>query len=129
MSKKKNKNTPSSSGLDTELLRMYMMGGANPGFSNKVQNAEDMIDLHFESKQKGHIAPQDVLFHQLDEFEKALDKAIAAGKLEFRVIHGLGKGKLKQEIHKLLDKHPQVKSYENNYHSKYGYGSTIIYFY
>lgn len=108
---------------------MYMMGGTNPGFSNKSQHSNDSIDLHFESKHKGHIAPQDVLFHQLDEFEKALDNAIAAGKLEFRVVHGLGKGKLKQEIHKLLDKHPQVKSYENTYHSQYGYGSTIVYFY
>ncbi|MES2620988.1 MAG: Smr/MutS family protein [Bacteroidota bacterium] len=130
MSKKKNKEK-TTPGFDPELLKMYMMGGANPGFSNKVENSEDVIDLHLEQREvgKGKIAPEDALFHQLDEFEKAMDKAIAAGKLEFRVVHGLGKGKLKQEIYKLLDKHPEVKSYKNEYHSRYGYGSTIIFFY
>src|SRR5688500_17193344 len=125
----KSKNT--ATGFDPELLKMYMMGGANPGFSNKVERAEDIIDLHVNQKHvgKGKISPENVLFYQLEEFEKAMDKAIAAGKLEFRVVHGLGKGKLKEEIYKLLDKHPEVKSYKNEHHSRYGYGSTIIYFY
>ncbi len=132
MKKKKNKNlSPDSGNFDLELLRMYMMGATNPQFSNKIENAADEIDLHLEQTQltKGKIPSHDALFHQLDEFEKALDKAIAAGKFEFRVVHGLGKGKLKEEVFKLLDKHPQVKSYSNEYHSRYGYGSTIIYFF
>ncbi len=130
MGKKKNKPSHKDSGLDTELIRMYMMGGANPSSGNKLDNAGDIIDLHFESQSGGKkIAASDILFGQLDEFEKAMDKAIAAGKLEFRVVHGLGKGRLKDEIFKILDKHPQVKSYKNEYHSRYGFGSTIIYFY
>ncbi|MCW5908570.1 MAG: Smr/MutS family protein [Chitinophagales bacterium] len=124
--KPKNKNS-----FDPELLKMYMTGAANPGNSNKINYADDVVDLHLDQQQvgKNKIPPQDALFHQLDEFEKAMDKAIASGKLEFRVVHGLGKGKLKEAIHKLLDKHPQVKSYENSYHSKYGFGSTVVYFY
>jgi hypothetical protein len=133
MSKKKKKQEEKSkpSDFDPELLKMYMMGGANPGFSTKVEGANDIIDLHLDQKHvgKGKISPENALFYQLEEFEKAMDKAIAAGKLEFRVVHGLGKGKLKEEIYKLLDKHPDVKSYKNEYHSRYGYGSTIIYFY
>jgi hypothetical protein len=133
MSKKKKKQEAksSNSGFDAELLKMYMMGGANPGFSNKMESAEDIIDLHVNQNNvgKGKIAPENVLFHQLEEFEKAMDKAIAAGKLEFRVVHGLGKGKLKEEIYKLLEKNPEVKSYKNEHHSRYGYGSTIIFFY
>jgi hypothetical protein len=129
--KKKRQEKNTTTGFDTELLKMYMMGGANPGFSNKVERAEDVIDLHLDQKHvgQGKISPQDALFYQLEEFEKAMDKAIAAGKLEFRVVHGLGKGKLKEEIYKLLEKHSGVKSYKNEYHSRYGYGSTIIYFY
>jgi hypothetical protein len=132
MSKKKKKQEKNSTaGFDPELLKMYMMGGANPGFSNKIERADDIIDLHLSQQHvgKGKIAPENALFYQLEEFEKAMDKAIAAGKLEFRVVHGLGKGKLKEEIYKLLDKHPEVKSYKNEHHSRYGYGSTIIYFY
>ena len=131
MSKKKLKKDTAKSSFDPELLKMYMMGGANPGFSNKIERVDDIIDLHLESKHlnKKSIPPQDALFYQLEEFEKAMDKAIAAGKLELRVVHGLGKGKLKEEIFKMLEKHPQVKSYKNEYHSRYGYGSTLISFY
>ena len=130
--KKKGSDRPESKlGFDPELLKMYMTGGANPGFSNKVDSAEDIIDLHLESGngRSKSIPGQDALFYQLDEFEKAMDKAIAAGKLEFRVVHGLGKGKLKAEIYKILDKHSGVKTYKNEYHSKFGYGSTLISFY
>ena len=128
---KKHKEKTTSSNFDPELLKMYMMGGSNPGFSNKMASADDIIDLHLNQNHvgKGKVSPENALFYQLDEFEKAMDKAIAAGKLEFRVVHGLGKGKLKEEIYKLLEKHPEVKSYKNEYHSRYGYGSTIIYFY
>ena len=114
--------------IDAEILRLYMMGAANPRFSNKNFTSEDVIDLHLSSSKtgKGKISEADAMFYQIEEFEKALDKAIASGKMEFRVIHGLGKGKLKQAIHKLLAEHPQVRSFINDYHSKYGYGSTLI---
>lgn len=128
MKKKKNENK--NSDFDPELLREYMMGAANPGFSNKFEMYEEVVDLHLEKTNMGGKIPlQDALFHQLEEFEKALDKAIAAGKLELRVVHGLGKGKLKEEIHKLLDKHPHVKTYNSEYSIRYGYGSTFISFY
>ena len=132
MKKKKpeNKHSGQPDNFDPELLRMYLMGATNPVFSNKVDMHEEVIDLHLDQKSvgKGKIESSDALFYQIDEFEKALDKAIASGKLEFRVVHGLGKGKLKSEIYKILDKHPNVKSYSNEYHSRYGYGSTLIYF-
>ena len=121
-SKKSNK-----ADFDPELLRMYLMGATNPGTSNKIERFDDTVDLHIEKSQQGKIPPQDMLFVQLEKFEYSLDQAIASGKLEIRVIHGLGKGKLKAEICKILNKHPRVRSYENDYHSRYGYGSTIIY--
>jgi DNA-nicking Smr family endonuclease len=123
---KKKKDEPTD--FDPEVLRMYLMGAANPGKGTKINYTEDVIDLHLDQNQvgKGKIPAHDALFHQLEQFEGALDRAIAAGKLEFRVVHGNGKGKLKQEIYKLLNKHPHVRSYESSYHSKYGYGSTLI---
>ena len=105
-----------------------MMGAANPKFSNKVSELRDAVDLHLEEKQvgKGKIAPEDALFHQLEKFEEALDRAIASGQLELRVVHGFGKGKLKAEIDKLLKKNKHVRSFTNDYHMRYGYGSTLI---
>jgi hypothetical protein len=129
MSKKK-KEKKVNTDFDPDLLRDYMMGATNPGFSNKFEMREEVVDLHLEKTNMGSkIPPQDALFHQLDEFEKALDKAVAAGRLELRIVHGLGKGKLKEEIFKLLDKHPHVKTYSNEYSTRYGYGSTLISFY
>ncbi len=129
--KKKKEKPKSSAGFDPELLREYMMGASNPNFSNKFEMREDVVDLHLEKTAAGKakIPAQDALFHQLEEFEKVLDKAIAAGKLELRVVHGLGKGKLRDEIHKLLDKHPLVKNYNSDYSLHYGFGSTLIQFY
>lgn len=117
-------------GFDPELLRMYMTGATNPGFSRKFENTPEVVDLHLEKVAGAFskIAPEDALFVQLEAFEKAMDQAIAAGKLEMRVVHGLGKGKLRQEIHKILAKHPMVDSFKNDYHSSYGFGSTIIIF-
>ena len=128
--KKKREYTEfSSTEFDPEVLRMYMMGATNPGYSSKIESSAEVIDLHLEnvSTSRGAVAPHDALFVQLDKFEEALDRAIASGKFEFRVVHGFGKGKLKEEIHKILAKHPQVRSFANDYHSKYGHGSTIIY--
>lgn len=108
---------------------MYMMGAANPQKGSKVNYAEDVIDLHLTQSEVGSgnkIPPEDALFHQLEKFEAALDAAIAAGKMEFRVVHGLGKGKLKSEIEKLLRKNKNVRSFSNEYHSQFGYGSTLI---
>lgn len=129
MKKKKPKNN--SLWFDAELLREYMTGATNPGFSGKTTISADVVDLHLEktSAGKSAVPPQEALFHQLQKFEKALDSAIAAGKLELRVVHGLGKGKLKEEIIKILQTHPQVKSYSDAYTASHGYGSTIIYFY
>lgn len=131
--KKKKKQLPGAQGtpkVDAELLRMYLMGATNPGFSNKIDRADDVVDLHLNPSQvgKNKIPPQDALFHQLEQCEQALDKAIAAGKLEFRIVHGYGKGKLKDEVHKMLARHPHVRSFQNDYHSRYGHGSTIVYF-
>lgn len=118
--------------FDPELLRAYLMGATNPGLVPGKDKSQDTIDLHLKDEQvgkgQGKIAPNEALFHQIEAFEKAMDDALAAGKLEFRAVHGHGSGKLKNAIHAILDTHPHVKSYKNDYHSRYGYGSTIIYF-
>ena len=108
---------------------MYLMGAANPSKSNKVfTDSSDVVDLHLEKQltSKGKVDPSEALFIQLEQLEKSIDNAIVANKHELRVIHGIGKGKLKDMIHKLLAKHPHVSGYENDYHPRYGWGSTLI---
>jgi dsDNA-specific endonuclease/ATPase MutS2 len=43
------------------------------------------------------------------------------------VIHGVGSGRLRDEIHDLLRLKREVKSFVNQYHPSYGYGATEIY--
>src|SRR5579871_4711273 len=113
--KKKKLKTDDGHEFDPEVLKSYMTGATTPSLSQRMEKSDDLIDLHLEKHEvgKSKIPPQDALFLQLEKFEYALDNAIAAGKLEMRVIHGLGKGKLKEEIYKLLEKHPHLRSYSN----------------
>lgn len=128
----KKKKQPSSNNLNASVLKMFMMGAANPSASNKTLSlSADVVDLHLEQRsiRQNKIDATEALFIQLEQVEKSIDAAIAAGKMELRVIHGLGKGKLKEEIHKILKKHPHVCSFENDYTPRYGWGSTLIKFY
>jgi dsDNA-specific endonuclease/ATPase MutS2 len=44
------------------------------------------------------------------------------------VIHGVGEGVLRDEIHELLRHKPEVKTFVNQFHPLYGFGATEIYF-
>jgi hypothetical protein len=118
--------------IDPNLLRSYMMGAADPvrGSKSNASMFGEEIDLHVDSSQfkGGKKDNKYAIEFQLEALEAALDNAVMKGKVEIRIIHGLGKGKLKEEVHKILAAHPQVKSFENAYHARYGMGSTIVHF-
>lgn len=118
--------------IDTNLLRSYMMGAADPvrGSKSNTSMFGEEIDLHVDSTRfkGGKKDEKYAIEFQLEALEAALDNAVLKGKVELRVIHGIGKGKLKEEVHKILKRHSQVKSFENVYHQRYGWGSTIVHF-
>ncbi|MCK7555299.1 hypothetical protein MKQ70_09910 [Chitinophaga sedimenti] len=70
----------------------------------------------------------EILAIQLNEFQYWLDIAIAHHQHSMVAIHGVGKGKLREELHDILKVTPEVKSFVNQYHPLYGYGATEIYF-
>jgi len=118
--------------IDPGLLRSYMMGAADPVKGSKSNSSMfgEEIDLHVDSTQfkGGKKDNKYAIEFQIEALESALDNAIMKGKVEIRIIHGLGKGKLKEEVHKILSRHPSVKYFENAYHARYGMGSTIVHF-
>ena len=65
---------------------------------------------------------------QLEIFAKALDMAILKGQNSLIIIHGVGKGVLKNKIHELLNQTKQVHSYVNQFDNRYGFGATEIFF-
>lgn len=89
-----------------------------------------VIDLHMEklSDDWKHMSNFEILTMQLKEFEKWYDLAIAHHQPNLIVIHGVGSGKLRDEIHDILKAKKEVRYFINQYHPQYGYGATEIFF-
>ena len=92
--------------------------------------ARSVIDLHIDKiiDEYKHLSNFEILSIQLAEFEKYYDLAVQHKLNNFIVIHGVGVGKLRDEIHELLRLKKEVKSFVNQYHHLYGFGATEIIF-
>ncbi|HSC52344.1 MAG TPA: Smr/MutS family protein [Phnomibacter sp.] len=101
--------------------------------AGKRINAEapppSVLDLHIEKLTDDYrnMSSYEKLTLQLREFEKWLDKAELNYVKQMWVIHGVGSGKLKQEVHEILKLRSSVKSFVSQYHPWYGHGATEIY--
>ncbi len=62
----------------------------------------------------------------LDRVDKFLDQAFLAGVENVRIIHGYGKGILRNRIAEMLAGHPQVESFSPAAPEKGGGGATIV---
>lgn len=89
-----------------------------------------VVDLHIEKITDSwkHLGNFEILTIQLNEFEKFYDLAVAHFQPTLTIIHGVGTGKLKDEIHDRLRLKKEVKSFVNQYSHAYGYGATEIFF-
>lgn len=88
------------------------------------------LDLHIEKLTREHsvLSSFEKLTLQLQTLEKYLDLAVAHHQPSMIVIHGVGTGKLRDEIHEILRVRRDVKSFINRYHPAYGYGATEVFF-
>lgn len=89
-----------------------------------------VIDLHIEKLTDSwkHLTNGEILNIQLKEFEKWYDAAVAHRQSTLIVIHGIGSGKLRDEVHEILKRKSEVKSFVNQYHPSFGHGATEIFF-
>ncbi len=94
-----------------------------------LEPAKYEVDLHIEKlvPQWQHLSNFEILTLQLNTLEKYLDLAIAHHQHNLIVIHGVGTGKLKDEIHEILKSRREVRSFINQYDPRYGYGATEIF--
>ena len=99
-------------------------------FRENLDAARSVVDLHIEKIIDDHSGKSnhEILTIQLKEFEKWYHLAVIHKQASFTVIHGIGKGKLKEEIHNLLKTRKEVKSFVNQYSNNFGYGATEIFF-
>ncbi len=112
--------------LTQKGFKVYEVGDTR----KNLEPSRSIVDLHIEKlidDWKG-LSNRQILDIQLKEFEKWYDLAIAHRQASLIVIHGIGKGRLKEDIHDFLKPKKQVRSFINKYDSRFGYGATEILF-
>ena len=97
---------------------------------SNLEPARTVVDLHIEKLTDSwqQLSNFEILSIQLKAFEKFYELAVAHRQRDLTVIHGVGTGKLRDEIHDILRLKREVKSFVNQYNQLYGYGATEIYF-
>lgn len=95
-----------------------------------LEPARSVVDLHIEklTDSWNYLNNFEILSIQLKAFEKYYDLAAAHFQPSLTIIHGVGVGKLRDEIHDILKLKKEVKSFVNLYSQLYGYGATEIFF-
>jgi hypothetical protein len=112
--------------LSSAGYKVYDAGKAR----QHLEPARSVIDLHIEKiadNWKG-LSNFEIITIQLKEFERWYDLAVAHRQPDLIVIHGVGKGKLKDEIHDILKTKKEVRFFVNQYDHRFGYGATEIFF-
>jgi dsDNA-specific endonuclease/ATPase MutS2 len=84
------------------------------------------INIHIEEllDEYRRMSNAEIIQVQLRHFQKALDKAITGHYRKLVVIHGVGNGRLKQEVRAILE-NEEMRYYDASY-AKYGYGATEV---
>ncbi len=114
------------SSLSNKGFKVYAASAAR----KHLEPAKHELDLHIEKLNKNHdkLSNFEKLTLQIQTFEKYLDLAVAHHLASMTVIHGVGTGKLRDDIHEILRIRGDVKSFINRYHPAYGYGATEVFF-
>jgi hypothetical protein len=95
-----------------------------------LEPARSVVDLHIEKiiDDWSRMSNYEIVSLQLKTFEKYYELAVAHIQPSLVVIHGVGTGRLRDEIHELLKLRREVKTFVNQYDSRFGYGATEIFF-
>ena len=94
-----------------------------------LEPARSVVDLHIDKLTDNwkKLSNYEMLALQLKTFEKYYDLALAHHQPSLIVIHGVGEGRLRDEIHDILRLKREVKSFVNQYDPRFGYGATEIF--
>jgi len=95
-----------------------------------LEAPRSVVDLHIEkiTDDWSGLSNHEIVTLQLKTFEKYYDLAVAHMQPSLIVIHGIGTGRLREEIHEQLKHRKEVKTFVNQYHPAFGYGATEIFF-
>ncbi len=94
-------------------------------------NFSPEIDLHIENliPDASKLTNGEIITIQLRHFEKFMLQAERLGMDRVFIIHGIGKGKLRDSITtRLLQGDFRIETFRNEYHPRYGWGATEVIF-
>ena len=99
-------------------------------YRENLEPARSVVDLHIEKLTDDwqRMSNYEILTLQVKEFEKWYALATAHKLPDMVIIHGVGSGKLRDEIHELLKTKKEVGYFINQYDPRFGYGATEIFF-
>ena len=88
------------------------------------------LDLHIErlTPHGPDMSNAEIMQLQMHVLHYHLTMAIAHGQQRLIIIHGLGKGILKEEVHKMLHGMAGIASFTSAWNGRYGYGATEVVF-
>lgn len=92
-----------------------------------LKSLEKEVDLHIEElvEKTAGLSNFEMLNIQLERFEKELDEAINKNMKKVTFIHGVGNGRLKQEIMSVL-KATKGVTFQDASYKEYGFGATQV---
>jgi hypothetical protein len=96
--------------------------------SPKSQGIEE-IDLHIDEilDSTSGMSNAEIVEAQMARFETALQTAVLSNTQKIVFIHGVGNGRLRQELRKRLDRNYSNLKYQDASFKEYGFGATMVY--
>jgi dsDNA-specific endonuclease/ATPase MutS2 len=118
--------------INPEALEHAMMQKKSSEISRpkkpvQLIDPEIEIDLHIDELIESHAGMNNsqILDVQLKHFKNELEDAIHSNVKKITFIHGVGTGRLKQEIYKILKTYEKLRFHDASY-ARYGFGATEI---
>ncbi|ARN77325.1 hypothetical protein BST97_04635 [Nonlabens spongiae] len=96
-----------------------------------LTNIDEMVvDLHLHEvvSHTSNMTNHEKVVAQLDRAKSALEEAESKRIKKVILIHGVGKGKLKKELHHFLNGKTSINYHDADY-KRFGYGATEVVFY
>ncbi len=114
--------------IDAQKLKESLFRGSSEQTKVAMPLAE--IDLHIEKLRDDYqfLDQSEMINIQLTYFQQMLDAAIVHQMPKIVFIHGVGNGTLRHHIHKVISKHPQVRTFMDAQKEKFGFGATEVVF-
>lgn len=114
--------------IDAQKLKESFFRGETE--KPKVAKPAAEVDLHIEKLRDDHqfLDQSEMIDIQLNYFKQMLDAAIVHQMTSIVFIHGVGNGTLRHHIHKMISKHPQVRTFMDARKEKFGFGATEVVF-